>query len=75
MARSTKPCNSAIGSTLAPSKAGSEQRNERLKSGEPRPSWSYYEPKSDPGVSGERFSDDSGVAEAGSINSGDFSTT
>jgi hypothetical protein len=58
-------------STRAPLKAGRELRKERLASGEPGPSWSYYEPKSNPGVSGERFSDDSGVAEVGSINSGE----
>jgi hypothetical protein len=33
--------------------------------------WKRYAAKSDPGASGERFSDDSGAAEAGPINSGE----
>jgi hypothetical protein len=58
-------------STRAPLKAGRELRKERLASGEPGPSWSYYGPKSNAGVPGERFSDGSGVSESGSINSGE----
>jgi transcriptional regulator with XRE-family HTH domain len=70
-AKSTRRSSSETHSTRAPLKEGREQRKERPTPDVLRPKWRPYAPKSNPGVSGERFSDDSGVAEAGSINSGE----
>jgi hypothetical protein len=69
-AKSTRRSSSETHSTRAPLKEGREQRKARPTSDAPRPKWKRYAPNSNPGVSGEQFSDDSGVAEAGSINSG-----
>jgi hypothetical protein len=60
-ARFTRQSGSETHSTPAPLRDGRE----------PRPNWKPYVPKSSPGVFGERFSDDSGAAEAGSSNSGE----
>ena len=47
------------------------QRKDRPTPDAPKPKWMPYAPKSSPGASGGRFYDDSGVAEAGSIKSGE----
>jgi hypothetical protein len=71
-AKSTRRSSSETHSTRAPLKEGRGQRKERPTPDVPRPKWMPYAPKSNPAVSGERFSDDSGVAEAGSINESHF---